>query len=95
MPTEVVILFSPDVSGFVRGKDEGVLARDAAASVTAILERFGATLAPVHSDSTDADLDRYFNVVAASSEEAEAIARALHGLDGVEAAYVKPLPSMP
>jgi hypothetical protein len=89
---DVVVRLRADVASGVRGAGGGVAA---ARGVDAAVRRFGGTLRPQHPGAGDPALGGYFVAEAPSAEAARALAADLLGLDGVEAAYVKPQAAMP
>jgi hypothetical protein len=60
-----------------------------------VVARAGSSLAPLHSGTDNPELKRYFFVRAKDFQQAEELAGTLRSLNGVEAAYVKPLGEPP
>ena len=83
---EVTILVSPEAAQALReNKPNSETAQMQALAATA-----GGRLQPLHNDSDDPQLTRYFHVQARDGEHAEQLARSLRSLAATEAAYVKP-----
>lgn len=58
-------------------------------------EELGAAIRPQHPDAIDPGLSGFFVAVVASQEEARSLIKTMLGMEGVEAAYIKPQPAMP
>lgn len=59
------------------------------------LGAYGSSLQPVHPDTSDSELRRYFALEIAESSAAEATRKRLATVPGVEAAYIKPAEAPP
>ena len=70
-------------------------ATERARAIEKTVQAAGLGLRPLHSGTTDATLSRYFAVDVPDAATAQRIAHELLGLDGVEAAYVKPPDALP
>lgn len=92
---DVVVRLRPDVAQAARGGAAAPAAAAAARSIGEAVGRAGGEMRPQHPGSPDPALGGYFLVGAPSADAAGELASGLLGMDGVEAAYVKPQPAMP
>lgn len=79
----------------IRGFREEAMMPTPYTAVAEAVDRFGGSISPMHPGEMDPYLSRFFRVEVPASDQAEAAVRSLAGLDGVEAAYVKPPDALP
>ena len=68
---------------------------EASKRLQTIIETAGGVLKPLHPGTQDPELLGYFTVEVKTAEDAARIVEKLQNLEGVEAAYVKPLDMLP
>ena len=83
---EVVTMLSGEAARALREKTPNVEAEH----IRELVAKSGSILEPLHPDSDDPNLMRYFFVRARDGEQAEQLARSLRSSKAIEAAYVKP-----
>jgi hypothetical protein len=92
----VIVILSTDISRHFRKDGDGSRTSDkAAAALQGALGSLGRVLNPVHPGTVDPELSRHFQLDIDDRGQAERAAGLLRGLDGVEAAYWKPVAEAP